>query len=62
MNINGIQNKPFQTVRKVIHLKPQTAAIRKIENKTNYMRLNAYPETAYRQEAHLMMLRPSVVK
>lgn len=41
--MNGVQNKPFQTVRKVIHLKAQTAAIRKIENKTNYMRLNAYP-------------------
>jgi hypothetical protein len=41
--MNKFQNKPFQTVRKVVHLKPQNAEIRKIENKTNYMRLNAYP-------------------
>lgn len=41
--MNKIQNKPFQTVRQVINLKPQNVSVRNIENKSNYMRLNPYP-------------------
>ena len=47
--MNKLPNKPVHTVREVISLKPQVSAIRNIDNKIHYVKLNPLQDAFNRQ-------------